>query len=106
MLFRSIGGAARSDLWCQILADVFERPIHQVADPSYAIARGVAFSALISLGRLTLDDLPAKVRIAQTFQPRREYQAVYREMFREFLRSFKANRTTFARLGRLAKTRG
>jgi xylulokinase len=100
-----IGGGARSPLWCQIMADVLERPIHQAADPAYAIARGAAFSALIALGRLTLDDLPAKVKIAACFKPQKEHQAVYRDLFREFLHSFKANRGTFARLRRWTKTR-
>jgi hypothetical protein len=52
---------------------------------------------------MTLDDLPGKVRIAEEFKPRGECEAIYREMFREFLCSFKANRGTFARLGRLVK---
>ncbi|MBL9125440.1 MAG: FGGY-family carbohydrate kinase, partial [Planctomycetaceae bacterium] len=33
-----IGGGAQSPLWCQIVADVLNRPIRQVAEPNYAIA--------------------------------------------------------------------
>ena len=39
-----VGGGARSPLWCQILADVLDRPIRQVADPVLANARGAGFS--------------------------------------------------------------
>ena len=39
---RFIGGGARSDLWCQIFADVLGRTIEQVADPVNANARGPA----------------------------------------------------------------
>ena len=31
---RLLGGGAQSDLWCQIYADVFGRPVEQVADPA------------------------------------------------------------------------
>ena len=31
-----IGGGAQSDLWCQILADVLDRPIRQAAEPRLA----------------------------------------------------------------------
>ena len=36
---RFIGGGARSDVWCQIFADVLGRTIEQVADPVNANAR-------------------------------------------------------------------
>ena len=39
---RFIGGGARSDVWCQIFADVLGRAIEQVADPVNANARGAA----------------------------------------------------------------
>ncbi len=37
---RFIGGGARSDVWCQIFADVLGRTIEQVADPVNAGTRG------------------------------------------------------------------
>src|SRR5690606_33003453 len=46
----AIGGGARSDLWCQIMADVLNRPIRQVQDPLHANARGAAFLAAVGLG--------------------------------------------------------
>ncbi len=45
-----IGGGARSDLWCQIHADVLDRPINQMVDPQQANVRGAAFVASIALG--------------------------------------------------------
>ncbi len=52
---RLIGGGARSKLWCQILADVLDRPIHQVDEPVMANARGAAFQAGLALGHLTVE---------------------------------------------------
>src|SRR5215470_5657422 len=42
---RFIGGGARSDVWCQIFADVLGRAIEQVADPVNANARGAGLLA-------------------------------------------------------------
>ncbi|MGH3562889.1 MAG: xylulokinase, partial [Mycobacterium sp.] len=39
---RIIGGGARSDLWCQIMADVCGRTLERVADPLNAQLRGAA----------------------------------------------------------------
>ena len=40
---RFIGGGARSDMWCQVFADVLGRTIDQVADPVNANARGACW---------------------------------------------------------------
>ena len=66
---RILGGGAQSDLWCQIHADVLERPVEQVGDPRNAQLRGIALWARICLGELTLEDVPALVPVAQRFEP-------------------------------------
>lgn len=43
-----IGGGARSDLWCQMHADILNREIRQVADAVQANVRGVALLAGVS----------------------------------------------------------
>ena len=37
-----VGGGAKSDIWCQIHADVLDRPIRQVKDPMEVNVRGAA----------------------------------------------------------------
>jgi xylulokinase len=79
---RLLGGGAQSELWCQIYADVLDRPIEQVADPRHAQLRGVALWARVCLGELTLDEVPALVPVATTFTPSpdaRDYAAGYAE---------------------------
>ncbi len=65
-----VGGGARSPLWCQILADVLDRPIRQVADPVLANVRGAAFSASVALGHLQWDDIPSRIEIVETYPAR------------------------------------
>ncbi|MBX7169255.1 MAG: FGGY-family carbohydrate kinase [Pirellulales bacterium] len=93
-----IGGGARLELWCQILADVLDRPIAQVAEPHLAIVRGAALAAWLALGRLQLEEIPAKVRVEMTFTPRPEHRAAYDQMFRTLVDCFQTNKRLFARL--------
>jgi xylulokinase len=43
-----IGGGANSEVWSQILADVFDRPVRQMKQPLNANSRGAALLALMS----------------------------------------------------------
>jgi len=97
---RFIGGGASSDLWCQIFADVLERPILRVKAPSAANLRGAALIAFVGLGELDFDAVPARVPIAKRFEPRSEPRALYRELFAEFLELHAKNRAILGRLNR------
>ena len=70
------GGAAQSDLWAQILADALDRPVHQFADPRTANAVGAAFLAFADLGRLSIADVPALLRVPRVYEPQQEHRAV------------------------------
>jgi xylulokinase len=95
-----VGGGARSSLWCQIHADVLDRPIRQVADPVLANARGAAFSAAVALGHLRWEDIPAKIEITETFLPNPDHRATYDRAFAAFVDLYKQNKSGFARLNR------
>ncbi len=97
---RIIGGGARSRLWCQIQADVFDRVVHQVDEPVLANARGATFQAAVALGHLTVEEIPSLVPIANTFEPNPANRRLYDELFGEFLHLYKANKALFARLNR------
>ena len=81
---RILGGGAQSELWCQIHADVLQRPVVQVSDPRHAQLRGVALWARICLGELTLEEVPALVPVAQTFHPASESRAAYAHGYGEY----------------------
>lgn len=93
-----IGGGARSDLWCQIHADVLNREIRQVAEPQQANLRGAAFLAAVALGHASADELAAKVRINQTFRPDPTNRAIYDELYGQFKALYKANKGIHAKL--------
>jgi xylulokinase len=93
-----IGGGARSHVWCQIYADVLNRPIRQVKDPVQANARGAALVASVALGFIKFDDVAARVQIAKTFHPNPAHRRIYDELFSEFLNIYRSNQRIYARL--------
>jgi xylulokinase len=97
---RFVGGGARTDLWCQILADVLDRPIQQVADPVLANARGAAFSASVALGHLRWDDVPSRVEITATYTPDPATRRTYDRLYETFVDLYKKNKGLYARLNR------
>jgi xylulokinase len=93
-----IGGGARSDLWCQILADILDLPLARMADPSMAISRGAAIVAWVALGRGSVEELARLLAVDRRFDPDPRRRALYDELFAEFLESYKATRGIFRRL--------
>ncbi len=96
---RILGGGAQSDLWCQIHADVLGRRLERVAQPMFAGLRGAAMFAAISLGRLTLAEVPALVPVDRVFEPGPDARA-YEPLYREFKGLYRRLRGTYARLNR------
>jgi len=97
---RFIGGGARSEVWCQIFADVLGRTIEQVADPVNANARGAGLLAAVALSELTFDQVPDRVRVARSYEPDPAPMELYDELFREFVGLYRRNRRAYARLNR------
>jgi len=96
----AVGGGAVSPVWCQIHADILNRPICQTENPIEANVRGSAFIAGVALGEIAFDDVPGLVRIKQTFEPRPELREVYDLHFREFKNLYKALKGISKRLNR------
>jgi xylulokinase len=94
----AVGGGARSDLWCQIHADVLDRVVRQARDPALASARGVALQASVALGRLRWDEVADAVPIARVFEPQPDRRRVYDTLFPEFVNLYRSTRRIYARL--------
>ncbi len=93
-----IGGGAKSDLWCQIFADVLNREIRQVKDPVKANARGAAFIASVGLGFIKFEDIPDLIQYSGTFRPKPENREIYDRLFKEFINIYKNNRAMYKRM--------
>jgi xylulokinase len=95
-----IGGGAQADIWCQIMADVLDRPMRQMKDPIRANSRGAAFVAAVGLGEMTFDEIQDNVEVANTYQPNPANRAIYDELYAEFLNIYQRNKGIYARLNR------
>ncbi|MFO7561888.1 MAG: FGGY-family carbohydrate kinase [Enhygromyxa sp.] len=95
---RFIGGGASSRLWCQIMADVLDREIHQVVEPRACNARGAALLASLGLGHLGVEDIPGKVGVLERFSPTPAHRGVYDEQFELFLALYRKNAPIHRRL--------
>ncbi len=89
---RFIGGAALSDVWASVLADVVGRPIEQLHNPRHANARGAGLMAFVSTGQLSIDDLSALVPVNARYEP----EPFNRSMWDDRLGVFKDLHTALA----------
>jgi xylulokinase len=94
----AVGGGARSELWCQIHADVLDRVVLQARDPALASARGAALQASVALGHLRWDEVADAVPIARAFEPDTVRGRVYDTLFPEFVNLYRSTRKISARL--------
>ena len=83
---RHAGGGARSDVWCQIRADVLGRPIERMANLDAGLV-GAAVLAGRGLGVFaTLEDAVGRMaRPERTFEPDPARQALHDEGFARYL---------------------
>ena len=83
------GGGAKSNVWCQIFADVLEIPIRQVSDPGNVNSRGAALISAVGLGYLSYEDAARVVQYQTIFSPRVDHREDYDRMYDEFLTFYK-----------------
>ena len=92
------GGVARSTEACQILADVLDRPVLPLEDPSTAIARAVAGLALHRHGALDRDELDRWAEAGGRYEPDPTHRDRYEAMHVQFEAAFHALRPIFGAL--------
>jgi len=92
------GGGARSAEWTQIVADVMDRPVHQLAEPRHVNNRATALLAFEQLGLASLDDIETLCRIERTHEPIAENRDVYARLFEQFVAAYEQNLPIFEAL--------
>ena len=97
-----IGGGALSPLWCQIVADVLDRNVRQIASPQHANVRGAALHAAVALGHLSWEDVPGRVTSTASYRPDPANRQTYDDLYDEFKRFYRSNRKMYARLNKRA----
>jgi len=94
-----IGGGAKSDIWCQIVADITNRKINQVENPQQASAKGVALLASMSLGFVAdYFEIPKYIKIKKQFLPNPDLRRLYDTFFVEFKNLYRQNKKWYARM--------
>jgi len=94
-----VGGGAKSDIWCQIMADVTNRTINRVKDPQQAGAKGVALLASMTLGYIpSYHDIKKYIKIDRSFHPNPEHRKLYDRLFKEFKNIYKQNKKWYRRM--------
>ena len=98
---RLIGGGGRSALWPQILADIFELPVHPLELTGEATSWGAAVAAGVAVGVYDWSIAAQRSRVVAVYEPDPAHAALYREMKELFRDSYLALTPIYARQARL-----
>jgi xylulokinase len=79
------GGAARSDSWCQIFADVLGIEIRRDANPVAVNARGAGWIGAVGAGMIRFPDISELARADHVFEPGAD-RATYDEIYEVYIR--------------------
>ena len=93
---RFIGGASKSNVWCQILADVLQKPIVQMMNPQMASAQGAAAIAMVSFGIYKdFSAVSGMLKKGNSFKPNPGNKAVYDKLYKHYQALYKNNKSSF-----------
>ena len=94
-----IGGGAKSNVWCQIFADITNRTIKQVSDSQQAGAKGIALLASMTLGYIdSFEKIKDYISIKNTYKPNPQNRELYDSLFKEFKNLYKQNKKWYKRM--------
>jgi xylulokinase len=94
-----VGGGAKSEAWCQIMADVTGRRIETIERPQDAGAMGAAVVCGVGLGVIKNFEAASDfIKVARTYEPRPEYKPLYDRNYKIFQDLYKQNKKLFYRM--------
>lgn len=95
----ALGGGSRSKVWCQIIADVMQRPLKVVREPeSTCLGAGMLAAAAVGIHDSVQDAAAAMSGTAAVFEPEPAAAAVYDRLFDVYRDVYPTNRLLFSRL--------
>jgi xylulokinase len=99
-----VGGASRSDLWMQIVADVTARPVRTIPDDVEA-SLGAAMLAALAVGLTPADDVGRGwVDLVDRTRPRAEASGRYSDLYDQYVALYPALKPAMHALRRHAAT--
>lgn len=98
--FAFYGGGAESDAWSQIMADVLEAPVHQLAEPQYVTCRGAALLAFQRLGLLGFDEFAPRIAVSRVYEPNPAHRRLYADLSTQLVKAYRATRPIVHALGK------
>ncbi|WP_138264251.1 xylulokinase [[Clostridium] hylemonae] len=101
------GGGAKGDLWNQIKADIYEKPIYTLQADEGGVL-GVSLMAAYAVGIIgdLIEGADAVVKVKKVYEPDRDNFAVYREMKEVFSELHDTLQTPFRHMARVQEKFG
>lgn len=95
----ALGGGSRSPVWCQIIADVMQRPVSVVREPeSTCLGAGMLAAAAVGIHDTIADAAEVMSGVAARFTPDEKTSAAYDPLYSVYREIYPATRDLFARL--------
>ncbi|MCL4557043.1 MAG: FGGY-family carbohydrate kinase [Deltaproteobacteria bacterium] len=96
---RFVGGGAKSDVWCGIMADITGRNIEVPKNPQNAGTNGAAIVCAVGLGLIgSFKEAKPLVPVDKVYAPRSEYKKMYDKSFAVFKELYAKNKKLFRKM--------
>ena len=93
---RFVGGGAKSDVGCQIMADITGRVIETVAEPQNAGTIGATVVSAVGAGIFkSFSEVKPLIPAVKIYEPRREFADMYSRNFEVFKKLYDNNKKLF-----------
>jgi len=101
--FRVMGGGSRSPLWCQIIADVLDRPIEVTRETeTTCLGAGMLAAAGVGLHAGIASAAASMSGIREVYRPQEPGRSVYDELYTVYRQLYPALKDSFAQLQAIA----
>ena len=98
---RFVGGGAKSEVGCQIMADITGRTIETVADPQNVGTVGATVVCAVGMGLFSsFSEAKRLIPVKRTYEPRKNLRVIYDRNFEVFKKLYDNNKKLFSIMNR------